>query len=332
MVSPRSLESPPREAIDCIFCGPAASEVVIVEKGFEARQCSRCGLIFVSPRPSREEIGDLYRLDEAYLSAESHLAGSGHPLGRLHARQDLKHVRRHVRSGRLLEVGAGNGNVLVEGRRRGFEVCGIELNPVQAAFIRERLGIPCFESIEELERESEQPFDVIFHRDVLSHLFDPFGDFATFNGLLAEGGIMVFETGNLGDVDHSYFGRFKVFQLPDHLFFFGTRNIEELLRRTGFARLAIKRYSILPELTAMDGLRQLRRLATRGPRVRTGEGGNADGGEHAAHPPRRGLAKAVQTAFAFAMFGMRYGVGAIAPKDKRPQTIVVVAVKRTPAT
>jgi hypothetical protein len=331
MVSPRSLESPPREVIDCIFCGPAASEVVIVENGFEARQCSRCGLIFVSPRPSREEIADLYRLDEAYLSAESHLAGAGRRLGRLHARQDLKHVRRHARGGRLLEIGAGNGNVLVEARRCGFEVSGIELNPVQAAFIRDRLGIPCFESIEELERESEQPFDVIFHRDVLSHLFDPFEDFGTFNGLLAEGGIMVFETGNLGDVDHSYFGRFKVFQLPDHLFFFGTRNIDELLRRTGFERAAIKRYSILPELTAMAGLRRLRRLGSRGTPVPTGTGGEAQGDTRVAQPPRRGIAKALRTLFAFAMFGVRYGIGAIAPKDQRPQTIVVVAVKRGPA-
>ena len=163
-------------------------------------------------------------------------------MGRLYARHHLRQIRRHARRGRLLEVGAGNGNVLVEARRRGFEVRGLEPNPIQAAFIRDKLGIPCFESLDEVGRDrTVEPFDVIYHRDVLSHFFDSLEEFSTLNDLLADGGTMVFETG-IGDVDHSYFRLIPLFQLPDHLFFFSDRNIDELLRRTGFIRVATRRY------------------------------------------------------------------------------------------
>ena len=326
MASADALEpSAGLESIDCIFCGPAPSEVTIVENGFEARRCSTCGLIFVSPRPTRERIADLYRLDEAHLSAESHLSGAGSPLGRLYARHDVRQIRRHVKRGRLLEVGAGNGNVLVEARRRGFDVYGIELNPTQAAFIRDRLGIPCYASLDEIYRDRrEDPFDVVFHRDVLSHLFDPLEDFSRLNGLLADGGTMVFETGNLGDVDRSYFKHVKVFQLPDHLFFFSDRSIDELLRRTGFTRVATRQYSILPQLAVISALRKLRGLGTGSPSVRAGA---SRSGEPAGSSSRTAIARFLRTTVAFAMFGVRYGIGALAPKRGRPQTVVIVASK-----
>ena len=329
--------SPDLESIACIFCGPAPSEVVIVENDFAARQCSECGLIFVSPRPSRERVADLYRLDEAYLSSESHLSEAGAPLGRLYVRQVVSQIRRHAERGRLLEVGAGNGDVLVEARRRGFEVCGVELNPTQAAFIRDRLGISCFESLDEITRDSTmERFDVIYHRDVISHFFDPLEELSTLNSLLADGGTMVFETGNLGDVDRSYFKHYSVFQLPDHLFFFSDRNIDELLRRTGFMRIATRRYSILPELVFIAMSRRLRRFVVGHSRAdaratpeldRAASSAASSTSVGARASSTRALGRFLRTAWGFAMFGVRYGIGAVAPKRRRPQTVVIAASK-----
>jgi SAM-dependent methyltransferase len=315
------------ESIDCVFCGPAHSDVTIVENDFEARQCSECGLIFLSPRPSRERVADLYRLDEAHDPAELRLSAAGHPVGRLYARHELRQVRRHAGRGRLLEVGAGNGNVLVEARRRGFDVRGVELNPIQAAFIRDQLGIPCFESLDEVKRDRrEKPFDVIYHRDVLSHFFDPLEEFSTLNGLLVDGGTMVFETGNLGDVDHSYFRHIPDFQLPDHLFFFSERSIDELLRRTGFIRVATSRYSILPQLVLIAVLRRL---------LGGGAGSRAGRATYERDRTRSSLTRVgagfLRTTVAFAIFGVRYGIGAVAPKRGRPQTVIITASKRRSA-
>ena len=314
------------ESIGCIFCGPVQSEVTIFENGFEARQCSECGLIFVSPRPTREQVADLYRLDESHLPAETHLAGAGQPVNRLYARHDVRQIRRHARNGRLLEVGAGNGSVLVEARRRGFQVRGVELNPIQAAFIRDQLGIPCFESLDEVRRDSEgELFDIIYHRDVLSHFFDPLEEFSAFNSLLADGGTVVFETGNLGDVDHKYFGHYPLFQLPDHLFFFSDRSIDELLRRTGFVRVETRRYSILPQLVLMGLLRRLRRLPSGRSHVAAKGASERD---RAGSSSRMKTAGFLRTVFEFVIFGVRYKIGAIIFKRRRPQTMVIAASKR----
>jgi len=43
-------------------------------------------------------------------------------------------------------------------------------------------------------------FDVIYNKDVLCHLYDPIGVFQTLNTKLKHDGILVFESGNGGEL------------------------------------------------------------------------------------------------------------------------------------
>jgi SAM-dependent methyltransferase len=310
----------------CIFCGEVEALPVIHENGHDAYRCPNCGLIFVSPLPPADEVADLYREDNAHLSAESHISGFGRRIGRLYARHALRLIRRHAREGAFLEIGAGNGNVLAEARAAGFAAHGVELNPTQAAFIRDRLQILCATSLDDLrDRLPGRTFDIVYHCDVLSHFFDPVAEFRELNGLLAPGGLHVFETGNLGDVDERYFDLFHRFQLPDHLFFFSDRNLDELLARSGFERVATYRYSLVPQLRLTSWLRRARARVR--PPTETSNGDGADAAEASA-----GGHSAFWTAFEYLLFGLRYGLGAIWPKTGRPQTVVVVARKREAVT
>ena len=93
-------------------------------------------------------------------------------------------------------------------------------------------------------------FDIVYHCDVISHLFDPVSEFIKTHQKMEDGGVLIFETGNLGDVKQKYFRYFNIFQYPDHLFFFGTNNLIELLEKSGFDLIKIYRYSVLPQLIA----------------------------------------------------------------------------------
>jgi SAM-dependent methyltransferase len=315
----RLVEAP--KPLACIFCGDGDGPVALRENGYEAVQCPNCGLIFVSPRPSATLVADLYRQDEAYVSAQSHIAGFGTLIGRLYARHALRQVRRYVTEGRFLEIGAGNGNVLAEARAAGFEAYGIELNPVQAQFIREHLDISCTASVEDLRaRLPGVTFDVVYHCDVLSHFFDPIAEFERIHELLAPRGVHIFETGNLGDVKPHYFGLFHRFQLPDHLFFFSERAIDALLDRTGFQRVATHRYSILPQLVLISWLRRLRDRI-RGPATAPGSGSR----KVRMTPATARSRSVVRTLLGFVLFVVRYKCGAVARKQGRPQTMIVVA-------
>jgi SAM-dependent methyltransferase len=103
------------------------------------------------------------------------------------------------------------------------------------------MGIPCSQTL-------EATCDIVYSCDVLSHFYDPPHEMRDIHAHLAQGGLLVLETGNLGDVDERFLSRFSSFQYPDHLFFFGERALCELLDRAGFRILSVSRYNILPNL------------------------------------------------------------------------------------
>ena len=238
--------------IECIFCKTPSDRIAIEENGYQGKRCQKCGLIYISPRPSLNQIIDLYGHDDAHITAESHIADDF--AKRLYAKHHLKIISSVTEGGKLLEVGAGAGYFLDEARSAGFEPYGLEFNPVQANFVRNELNIPCEESSLDHSVFAGKKFDVVYHCDVISHLFDPIADFKQMNQRMKADSILVFETGNLGEVDPKYFDDIDCFQYPDHLFFFSTENLVTLLKQTGFELVNIHRYSISPQLTTKKTL------------------------------------------------------------------------------
>ena len=309
------------QEISCVLCEASNSEAVAHDNGFTGRQCSNCGLIFVSPRPSREEMAKVYEEGEAYLSPESFVRGPESLSGLARAREDVKRVRRHVTGGSLLEIGPGRGTFLVAARRAGFDVFGVELNPVQAEFIRKQHGISCVESLDAASTLNGGQFDVIYHRDVLSHFYDPHEEFARLRDLLKPGGYQIFETGNLGDVDHRYLKLVKSFQYPDHLFFYGEKSLKRLFDQTGFDHVHTYRYSILPERLVRSALVRLKRGSTAPPSSPLPSTSSPTNGQGpAGQIARQGLD----------MFyhGLHLTLGRIPVKPDVPQTLIVVARKK----
>jgi len=231
---------------ECIFCKNLYGTTVIKENGYNGIKCTQCGLIYISPRPSFNDIFDLYNHDNANISAESHL--SADYLKRLYARHNLRVMRTYVKRGTVLEIGAGAGYFLDEARKLGFDTFGIEFNPIQASHIRDQLNIPCEESPLSTSMYEGMKFDIVYHCDVISHFSDPISEFKKINEATKEGSFHIFETGNLGDVDPKYFNLIDKFQYPDHLFFYSTNNIKYLLEQTGFKVIKIQRYSLLPQM------------------------------------------------------------------------------------
>lgn len=254
-------QTPQLSQLTCIFCDIAGNDVVIEENGYVGIRCPRCCLIYTSPRPALNEIKDLYGHDEAHVSAGSHIAAEA--IKRLYARHHLKVMAPFLNNGSILDVGAGAGFFLDEARRAGMEPFALEFNPMQAEFIRNALGIPCEEAPLGEGVFGGKRFDVVYHCDVISHFVDPVADLRATHSLLKEGGILAFETGNLPEVDRKYYRFFSRFQYPDHLFFFSVENLRQLLEKTGFDLLAVHRYSILPQLVALNVLAKVKRMAAR---------------------------------------------------------------------
>jgi 2-polyprenyl-3-methyl-5-hydroxy-6-metoxy-1,4-benzoquinol methylase len=227
--------------------------------------------------------------------------------------------------GELLEIGAGAGYFLSEAKRLGFNPHAIELNPVQAQFIRNRFAIPCEEVEFSLQSFDGSTFDIVYHCDVLSHFYDPIDAFCTIHEKLNPGGILVFETGNLADVTEEFLSYVPSYQYPDHLFFFGETNIKDLLKRTGFDIRKMLRYSIMPQYKAIQTKQWFGRIWRK--RTSEFEVDENDAGNSAMSPslPRKGFRKQLNIAWRYSEYLARYRIGRIALKRNRPQTVIVVA-------
>jgi 2-polyprenyl-3-methyl-5-hydroxy-6-metoxy-1,4-benzoquinol methylase len=308
---------------ECIFCNKKSSEIVIEEGGYQCRKCPSCDLIYISNRPSLEEIEKLYNNNDR-ASRSAHASILGFFGRRLHARHHLRIIKKFIRNGSLLEIGPGEGSFLYEARKEGFEVNGIELNTIQADFIRNRLGISCEESPLHTFSFDGKKFDIIFHRDVISHFYNPIAEFLKMNERLKDNGFLIFETGNLGNVEKKYFKLFTSFQLPDHLFFFSDKNLKELLKQTGFEFVKAYRYSKLPLLWIMKRLKtKTDRFGIRGEKKQL----------HDQNPSFEKMNKftfqyVLRNAFNYFSYLMLYKIGYLMPKKGRPQSLFVIAQKR----
>ncbi|MBN2388549.1 MAG: class I SAM-dependent methyltransferase [Anaerolineales bacterium] len=312
------------EKINCLFCKTDQEDPILVqENGFSGRKCARCGLVYISPRPSLDDIKNMYSHDQAQIPSDTHTAQSFSK--RMLARHHLAILRRYISSGKLLEIGAGGGYFLDEARKTGFEVFGLEWNTRQVEFIRNSLAIACESGMLNDAFEGTL-FDTIYHCDVLSHFYDPFAEFLTIHKRLKTGGILFFETGN-GDFQEKYLPAFSSFQYPDHLFFFSERNLRDLLAQTGFELLAFRRWSLLPQLVAKKAFFRLTKKPKKGGQDLSTRKATVIPAEQSARKPSPG--KIIQTALDLLSFLLRYYVGAMLPKEKRPCTFILVARKVT---
>ncbi len=306
------------EQISCIFCKQQNNSVAICQDGYTGKRCHECQLIYISPRPTEQTVVNIYGHDDAQISAQAHIGGS--LLKRLYARHTLTLIRRHLPKSKkaetpsLLEIGSGAGYFLDEARKKGFSSYAIELNPIQANFIKQNLHIPCENSLLSAASFGATRFDAIYHSDVISHFYDPVAAFNIMHEKLNANGLLVFETGNIAEINKDYFPAFTSFQYPDHLFFFSEHSIKLLLEKTGFELLAIHRYNILPQLKLLKWLHKPKQPSTSAQSTQTQKNSF--------------IKNAIKNGYYLGSYCLRYKLGAWLPKSERPQTMIVMARKK----
>lgn len=306
----------------CIFCESTSHWTAIEENGYKGVKCSACDLIYISPRPEFSETVDRYTLDKANTSAESIMHDELSK--RLHAKHVLTIIKKFVERGSILEIGAGAGYFLDEAKKKGFDVYGTEINKIQANYINSFLGIICDSTPLSDSSFGGKKFDVIYHCNVLSHFYDPITEYRRIREKLKDDGILVFETGNIGDVKNKYYKFFRKFDYPDHLFFYGEKSLSHLVKLTKFKIIKIYHYSILPQLTVEKIVQKLRgarkypvaSLKLGDKFITNGSFGNGR---------VCGLKELLKKARVHFLYLLTYKFGHILSRNGQPQTFIVVA-------
>ena len=245
------------EQVPCNLCGgrrtrllyerPYGSEVLPDPGHFAAStdefqnygrivRCLDCGLAYTNPRPKSGALLQGYSscVDELYLSESTSRSINSH--------LSLNTIKRFVRSGRLLEVGASTGYFL-NAARADFEVEGLEPSEWACRVAREKFGLEVrTESLESTRRFAPGSFDVVAMIDVIEHLSDPRQAVARAAELLRPGGVLYLVTPDIGSFSARLLRGYWWGLRPAHLYYFDKATLGRLLDTAGLEAVLSKSF------------------------------------------------------------------------------------------
>lgn len=136
-------------------------------------ECKNCGLIYANPRlksPEQVYWGDAQKyFDEARLIF---LNKKPHHRDRNYA-DELRKIKRHKSSGKLLDIGCSMGFFLRKAREFGFEAEGVEPSGSLSQLGTKYFNLKIINSLFEEAQLQSESFDVITMIDVFEHITNP---------------------------------------------------------------------------------------------------------------------------------------------------------------
>lgn len=227
-------------AVDCIICRCRSCSPVMLKGEYKLVKCGECGVVFVCPLPSEEEVRQLY-VGSGYYYGGGRLGYTGGyrnaaRVQRAQFERILRTLGPPAGTGRLVEVGCAEGHLLDLARARGWGAYGVELSPFAASRARKEFGLAVYEGEVESLSVPNGFFSVAILLDVLEHVRDPRGLLCRLNALLAESGLLVIRTPDLGSRLARRQGvRWTQIKPPEHLVYFDRRSLAGVLVLCGFA-------------------------------------------------------------------------------------------------
>ena len=198
-------------------------------------------LLKTHPQPTLDRLGMYYEFDD-YIS---HTDGKRtlfekmyHFIKRRAIKNKLRLIEQHQPvKGKILDIGAGTGDFLLEAKNKNWETVGDEPNE-KAKSIAINKGVLFADTIEKLESNS---FDVITLWHVLEHVPDVAHQVAELKRLLKPSGTLIIAVPNFKSFDANYYKTFwAAYDVPRHLWHFSKTAIEKLFDKQNMNLVAVK--------------------------------------------------------------------------------------------
>ena len=228
----------------CALCAGNISDPCFALDQYTVMRCRACGLQFLSPQPDAATLAGIYDTHYFLDSDSPQLRERFLALKRATAALYLNQIvaRLGKGTGRLLEVGCGQGDCLLEAQARGFVVSGVEFNPDSVAIANKRLGSAAVKTgTLEDAGFSAASFDVVVMADVLEHVNDPVVTLRLVHALLRPGGLLFLATPSLASWSARLMGSHWMEYKVEHLFYFNPQTIRLALEKADFQQIVVAR-------------------------------------------------------------------------------------------
>ncbi len=224
------------------------------------RKCSnpQCGLVWLDPMPSKDNIEKLY---QKYHTHQTNSVNGQKKTFNAYIKSfawwtygillKLTFVhrmrRRHncmyletITPGRLLDVGCGNGQRLSQLQTLGWDVEGQEIDPKAVMNAQHNYGIKIHLGNLHDIAFSSSIFDAIIMGHVIEHLIDPLTILTECHRILKPGGILVITTPNVESFGRKYFkSAWRGLEAPRHIYLFSPKTLHHICERAGFQQIRI---------------------------------------------------------------------------------------------
>jgi SAM-dependent methyltransferase len=256
------IASNAERVLACNICGGTEHAAVSGKLRNDPVRCASCGLVFLAdPEPPRQDGSELADLGAIFGPGDQRFAA-----GRRAARRRVAVLDRAIGASfgcRLLDIDCSIGLFLLEARRAGFTVCGVERSPELAAFASNRFALDVQAGDWRDAGFPDASFEVVTLFDRVADFGDPLGELAALRRLLRPGGLLLLSTSNiaglrprLSSILAQRFGSWPCSAPRTPVYYFSERTLAELTERAGY------------EVTRIDQIRRSLDLGSGVPRRR----------------------------------------------------------------
>jgi len=250
VIEPHRPPAAEDEHSNCLACGGALAARPTLVAGdrlhstpgsWSVYECLACGSGTTLPLVSESDLGSFYPAEYAPYRAPTGLLGAAQ--ARMQRARDSRFPLAELdpgRTGTLLDVGCGGGELAASWLRRGWRVLGIEPSP-QAAAVAQARGTEIIGATLGDARLADASVDAVVFRHSLEHVVAPVAALRRVSAALRPGGRLAVILPNWGSWQRRAFGDcWFPLELPRHRTHFTARGLEAALRAAGFAGLDVR--------------------------------------------------------------------------------------------
>lgn len=217
----------------------------LTQENFEILECNDCKLLFTTPCPAPDRIGDYYKSDD-YLSHNESKKGIVPQIYNLVKKVNIKNKFNITVNGQqttdnsILDIGCGVGDFLNYAKEKGCDITGIEPSEDARKIAEEKLGTKIF-SPEELQNIPNESFDIVTMWHVLEHVADLKTEIDHLERIVKKNGRLVLALPNYKSFDAEYYkDKWAAYDVPRHLNHFSRTSIKNIFDTTAFQLIDIK--------------------------------------------------------------------------------------------
>lgn len=218
----------------CAVCA-SANLMLVVNQKWPLYSCRDCGLVQVSPTPSKSEVAKLYQGDywknyDFYISQI--------PAHQKYFKKKIEEIKKYRKSGKLLDVGCATGVFLREAGNNGFTADGIDISKYAVSLCQKHHLSAKQGVVADIEKANY--YDIVTLFEVVEHEPNPLSVIKSVKKLLKNHGLLVVTVPDSASLSARLMGPYWFgYRNKEHLFHFSKKSLDLLLRKQGFQSIKI---------------------------------------------------------------------------------------------